>query len=155
MPPITALQSQAEDRGGWLRVHTQNIDTLHEQAGTRDVSHLHGRLDRWRSVAGGETGETGDRIPLDSTGQMARPDVVFFGDPLPPGAFEAAYDDACRCDLLIVVGSSLAVSPVNALPLHAVRANVPVLYIGPERPQLTFPHLHLQGRAEEVLPALV
>ncbi len=152
---LADLQRQREAQGGSVRVYTQNIDTLHEQAGTSGVQHLHGRLDRWRSLKGEERGYTADTVPLDSRGNDTRPDVVFFGDQLPGGMLEAAVEHVVGSDLMIVVGSSLAVGPVNTLPLYAARADVPVLYVGPERPVITFTQLHLRGNAETLLPQVI
>jgi len=152
---VTDLQRFQNARGGALHVHTQNIDSLHEQAGTQDVTHLHGRLDRWRSLGSREQGDTGSEVPVDLHGYGTRPDITWFAEALPLGVMERVRSDLNRSGLLIVVGSSLAVSPVNHLPYHAEVQDIPVLYLGPERPAITFSHLHLKGNAETLLPTLV
>lgn len=111
--------ARLEKAGAIRGIVTQNIDSLHQKAGARTVLEVHGHL---RSVYCPGCGEQMDMTPiLDEEnagnaprcrcGKAMRPHVVLFGDPLPE-AFQVAWSWARVCDLLLVVGSSLAVSPV-------------------------------------------
>lgn len=118
---------------------TQNIDNLHEQAGSRPVIHVHGSADSascmgchrpmeleyfWRHLEG--TVE----IPLcDHCGGVVKPDVVLFGEELPAADLAQAQEEAMHCDLVIVAGASLEVLPAGDLPLLAKRAGARLLIL--------------------------
>jgi NAD-dependent deacetylase len=117
------------ERAGRLRaVITQNIDGLHQQAGSERVIELHGNT---RSIGCLQCGEryTMEAVyeqlkealppPCKACGGMLKPEVVFFGESLPPGALQAAAQEAATCDLLIAIGSSLQVYPAAGLPEQA------------------------------------
>lgn len=125
-PAHRALASMEE--AGYLRaVITQNIDGLHQQAGSKTVIELHGGLRTATCI------ECGTRAPLDdrfdglvSSGEVPRcplcegvlkPDVTLFGEGLPADVIEAAMGHAERADLMLVVGTSLEVVPASRLPL--------------------------------------
>ncbi|HEX5726692.1 MAG TPA: NAD-dependent deacylase, partial [Longimicrobiaceae bacterium] len=128
-----------------LVVVTQNVDGLHAAAGSADVVELHGSirrvkcLDRGHLLAGEVpvTGEDEDPPPCPVCGSPLRPDVVWFGEYLPPGAMERARDLAARSDALLLVGTSGTVWPAAELPLVAHRAGKPVIEVNPERSELT------------------
>lgn len=115
-------------------VITQNVDDLHERAGSSKVLHLHGELMKVRDV------NDPDRIyslpDYMSTadpdtvidGHHVRPHIVFFQEAVP--MFEPATELAAQADIFVIIGTSLAVYPAAAL-LHYVRAGVPVYYIDP------------------------
>ncbi|MCD9027088.1 NAD-dependent protein deacylase [Luteimonas sp. BDR2-5] len=132
--------------GHAVDVVTQNVDDLHERAGSRDVVHLHGRLLASRCIDCGARSEpdpmlgpgaspaTGAREPppaCDRCGGDFRPDVVWFGEPLPVDAWRAAHEAIARCALLVVVGTSSLVQPAAGLPDIALAAGTPVLEINP------------------------
>lgn len=131
-------------------VITQNIDGLHHKAGSRRVLEVHGHL-RWAKCT--RCGRRYDleavlRQLLDSNvgpycpcGGPIKPMVVLFGDPMPP-AFEEALAESARCDLMVVVGSSLTVDPANALPVLAPRVIINNLQPTPmdERAALRLPY---------------
>lgn len=122
-------------------VITQNIDNLHQKAGNRPdkVFELHGNLRRIRCMGCGDhrpleeiLRERGgsDEIPACSRcGGMLKPDVIFFGEPLPAETLQMATRHAGRCDLLIVVGSSLVVYPAADLPFYAKRSGARLVII--------------------------
>jgi NAD-dependent deacetylase len=132
--PNTAHLALAElERRGLLRaVITQNIDLLHERAGSRNVVEVHGSI-RTSSCSG-----CGARYPLDAVlraiddgggvprceacGAVLKPDVVFFGEMLPAPAIDRAFELAREAGLLVVIGSSLEVYPVAGLPLETLDA---------------------------------
>ena len=118
-----------------MRVITQNIDDLHERAGSTHVLHLHGEIMKVRSVTDPDYIETLDEEHLDTTpdtrgrnGDPMRPHIVFFQEPVPN--MERAAELAAGADIFVVIGTSLAVYPAAAL-VHYVRRGTPVYYIDP------------------------
>ncbi len=103
---------------------TQNVDGLHRLAGSQKVIELHGNLWNVRCVAEGTVRECRDvpllEVPLRCPcGALLRPDVVWFGEPLPAGALVAAQEAVLSCDLMLVIGTSGVVHPAASLPLWA------------------------------------
>ena len=142
-----------------VEVITQNVDDLHERAGSTRVTHLHGELRKLRSsrdpalivpIEGWEQ-------PLDATapdGALLRPHIVFFGEAVP--MFETAARIASTADILIVVGTSLAVYPAASL-VHYVRREVPIWLVDPGNPDtglIRNPLTHIRKRAAEGMPEL-
>jgi NAD-dependent deacetylase len=153
------------ERAGLVRaVITQNIDVLHERAGSRDVVEVHGSI-RTSSCPGcGATYPLAEVLPLLDAIAVPRcarcdavlkPDVVFFGELLPEAAIDRAYELARSTRLLLVVGSGLEVWPVSLLPDETVRAGgqVAIVNKGPT----TFDDraiAKIDGGAGETLAAL-
>jgi NAD-dependent deacetylase len=100
-------------------VVTQNVDGLHARAGSRRLLELHGNLFRVRCVRGHATREAAEAFadlpPRCDCGALLRPDVVWFGEMLPPGAMERATEAIRAADLLLVVGTSGVVYPAAGL----------------------------------------
>ncbi len=112
------------EAAGWLKaVITQNVDGLHQQAGSRRVLPLHGDLRTCRCQRCGRTqpSEAFLSRPYCECGGRVRPNVVLFGESLPAAVWQQARDEALRCDLMLVVGSSLEVYPAASLPELVVR----------------------------------
>lgn len=142
-----------------VRVITQNIDDLHERAGSSDVLHLHGELRKLRSsvderlvfpIEGWEQ-RLDDRAP---DGSQARPFVVFFGESVPN--FERAAETAAQADLMIVAGTSLAVYPAASL-VRYVPEGTPVYLVDPGEPDTRGVRglkEHIRLRGAEGLPLL-
>lgn len=151
-----------------LTLITQNVDDLHERAGSRDVLHLHGRLHRPRcSACGLAYSDWSDlpagadlpqvRLPPPSCatcGGVVRPGVVWFGEPLPERELGDAYAAAGNAEVLISVGTSGLVYPAARIPQHAHAAGATVIEVNPE-PSGIAADLVLTGKAGAVLPALV
>ena len=139
---------------------TQNVDGLHQRAGSRDVIELHGNIGRTRcSVEGddiAEYEESGSPPVCPSCGAPLRPDVVWFGEMLPPGALDAASEAARGADLFLSVGTSSLVYPAAALPYEALESGATLVEINPGETPLT-PHAEyvLRGPAGDVLPRLI
>jgi len=142
-----------------LDLITQNVDGLHQRAGSAAVIELHGNLSRIRRMDGVEVHHWDARQKpprCPETGQLLRPDVVWFGEMLPARALEAALDSARHCDLFLSIGTSTLVYPAAELPFIALRRRVPVIEINPDRtPLSTQADYTLQGLAGTVLPALL
>ncbi len=116
-------------------VITQNVDDLHERAGSSKVLHLHGELMKIRSVSDPDYIEPLDAAHLDTTpqtrgrrGDLMRPHIVFFQEPVP--MIEAAVDLVRRADIFVVIGTSLVVYPAAGL-INCVRPGTPIYYIDP------------------------
>lgn len=106
-------------RLGDALIVTQNVDGLHARAGSRNIIELHGNLFRTRCVRehGVRDSEAAfdDLPPKCECGALLRPDIVWFGEMLPPGAFERAVDAVESADLLLVIGTSGVVYPAAGL----------------------------------------
>lgn len=118
-------------------VITQNIDNLHERAGSRRVLHLHGEITKLRSERNPDliVPIEGWEQKLDQRGPdgaLLRPHIVFFGESVP--MFDRATQIASQADIMVVVGSSLAVYPAASL-VRYVRPEVPVYLVDPNLPQ--------------------
>ena len=139
---------------------TQNVDGLHQRAGSLDVIELHGNILRTRcSVEGVEVDEqeeSGSPPVCPSCGALLRPDVVWFGEMLPPGALDAASRAARGADVFLSVGTSSLVYPAAALPHEALASGATLVEINPEETPLTR-HVDyaLRGPAGDVLPRLI
>ncbi len=162
--PNAAHRALAElERTGVLRaIVTQNIDLLHERAGSREVIEVHGSIRTSTCLACGVRYTLDDVLALLDEGQGAprctacgavvKPDVVFFDEVLPEAAIDRAYELAGEAGLLLVVGSSLEVWPVAELPLVTLHRGGKVALVndGPtsidDRAQLK-----LGGKAGKVL----
>ena len=142
-----------------VEVVTQNVDNLHERAGSTRVTHLHGELMKLRSERNPEL-----IVPIEDweqtldaraeDGALLRPHIVFFGESVP--MFDLATQIAAEADLMIVVGTSLAVYPAAMLVRYA-KAGVPVYVVDPGTPDTSMirnPLTHIKARAAEGMPEL-
>ncbi len=142
---------------------TQNVDDLHQRAGSRDVIRLHGSLLDVRCSAGCPgtftAGPESANVPPSCTtcGAALRPDVVWFGEPLPAEPFEAARAAALACDLFLSVGTSNVVAPASSLPWLAASHGATVIVVNPtmEGQRTGASVLPLEGPAGVMLPRLV
>lgn len=126
--------AQLEKSGKLSGVITQNIDTLHEMAGSQEVIKLHGTVDSNTCQACGAVYHLDEflqkcqshPIPKCDCGGMIKPDVVLYEEPLYPGVFEKAIEHISKADLLIIGGTSLVVYPAASL-VHYFRGKHLVL----------------------------
>ena len=165
--PNAAHRALAElERLGLLRaVVTQNIDLLHERAGSREVIEVHGSIRTSTCLACRSTYELSEVLQLleddgaprcTRCGAVLKPDVVFFDEVLPEAAIDRAYELARRARLLLVVGSALEVYPVAGLPLETVGTGgqLAIVNRGPTAFDARAA-LKIDGSAGEVLPHVV
>lgn len=129
-PAIVHTELARLEKSGIVKaVITQNIDLLHQKAGSEKVIEVHGspaihrclkcsRKYSFETVA--ETVQK-DTVPFCSCGGKIKPDITFFGEALPPKAVEAAIREASKADLMIVLGSTLVVYPAASFPGYSVR----------------------------------
>ena len=164
--PNAAHRALAElERGGLVEaIVTQNIDLLHERAGSHNLVEVHGSIRTATCPACGssypleavmEKLAHADAPSCDRCGAILKPGVVFFGELLPADAIERAFELARRARLLLVVGSSLEVHPVAALPEETLAAGgrLAIVNKGPT-PYDRRADLKLEGSAGEVLGAV-
>jgi len=141
---------------------TQNVDGLHERAGSRRLVELHGNIARvkcsreHRVVAKWETPGGDLPPPCPHCGALLRPDVVWFEEMLPEDALARAERAARRAEVMLVVGTSAEVWPAAALPRHAKAAGARLVEVNPEATPLSeVADDVLRARAGIALPALV
>jgi NAD-dependent deacetylase len=142
-----------------FRVLTQNIDGMHQRAGSEDVVELHGSIWRMRCERDGTTvtldSPVADIPPLCQCGSIMRPDVVWFGEPLKPEVLAEASQAAAESDLMFVVGTSAIVYPAAALPVIVKNSDGAVVEINMEETDVSrYADASFFGRAGELLPAI-
>lgn len=139
---------------------TQNVDGLHQAAGSKRVLELHGNTWRVRCVKEGIVMENRE-VPLREIpprcqcGALLRPDVVWFGEALPPDVLEEAFRAAGECEIMLVIGTSALVQPAASIPLVAFRRGAAIVEINPqETPLSPYATETIRGKAGETLPLL-
>ncbi len=157
-----ALAEFARRHPGRLTLITQNVDGLHQRAGSEGVLCLHGDLmenrflDSPRACCHPDTVEAGNPPHCPRCGNMLRPGVVWFGEPLPLAVLDAAQQAARACDLMLVVGTAGAVYPAAGLAHSARAAGARVVVVNTAPSELDdVAHVVLRGGAAQVLPALL
>ncbi len=135
---------------------TQNVDGLHQRAGSQRVIELHGNIWRLRCTSCGrvwtDLRESLPELPprCQECGGLARPDVVWFGEPLPEQALERAFAAARSCQLFLVVGTSGVVQPAASLPFVAKESGAFVVEINPSTTPITsIADFYLQEKASQ------
>jgi len=150
-----------------VTVLIQNVDGLHQEAGSRDVVELHGNIRRFKCFAdcqGSPTPIALESIAYDKEsapacphcGERVRPDVVWYGERLSAEAIGRAVDVAARCNVMLVVGTSGVVEPAASLPYMAKANGGRVIEVNVARGGITpITDVFLEGLSGEVLPRLV
>jgi NAD-dependent deacetylase len=158
---IAAWQDHAE-----VTVVTQNVDNLHERAGSDPVHHVHGSIFEFRCAdcALPYTGQLPDMSepvlelepPSCSCGGLIRPDVVWFGEQLPEEPWQRAVEATQAADVLVVVGTSAIVYPAAGLPELALARGATVVEVNPEPTPLSpSATISLRETASQALPGLL
>jgi len=151
-----------EEMGVVRAVITQNVDGLHQAAGSRRVIEYHGSMEElicvhcWKRYLTRERWTPG-AVPLCDCDEILKPNVVLFGEPIPWLAQEVAEEEARTCGVLMVIGTSAQVSPACDIPRLAKDAGAAVVEINPEPTSLTasVTDIHLRGSASGVLRLLL
>lgn len=159
-PNAAHIAIAALERHFPVQVITQNVDDLHERAGSTHITHLHGELTKLRSSR-----DESATVPIEGwkqeydtrhpDGSLLRPFIVFFGESVPN--LSKAIELTQKADIFIVVGTSLKVYPAASL-LQYVRAGVPVYLVDPGTPDIAGvgePFTFIKKRAAEGVPELV
>lgn len=139
----------------------QNVDGLHQWAGSKNVIELHGNITRTKCFNEGtiiskwpDTGDVPPKCP--DCGGLLRPDVVWFEEPLPEAEIAIAQQAACSSDVFLSIGTSTVVYPAAALPFEALKGGASVVEINPQPTPLTDKaEFTLSGAAGAVLPELI
>jgi NAD-dependent deacetylase len=153
--------ARLEAAGRLRTVITQNVDGLHQRAGSKDVIEFHGSFASFRCL---RCDTTADLSGIDLStlpppcecGGIYRPDCVFFGERIPPHHLERSHALAGRSNVMLVVGTSATVQPAADLPLVAKHAGAVIIEVNPEKTPLTrqVSDIFLQGRAGAVMDRL-
>jgi NAD-dependent deacetylase len=158
-PGHVALAALEQSIGERLFLCTQNVDSLHEQAGSRQAVHMHGELMKSRcercalpAFADSKTYEPAAPIPLCACGARIRPHICWFGEA--PYHMDLILRALRACTLFVAIGTSGVVEPAASFAAHC-RGRAPTFYVGPEAPAncLGFDEMFL-GKSGEILPGL-
>jgi NAD-dependent protein deacetylase/lipoamidase len=160
--------AELEAMGRLNSVITQNIDGLHERAGSKAVISFHGNgmkfvclfCDaRYDALEVEQRVEASGEFPPKCTrcNHILKPDVVLFGEAIPGDAAAGAHNEAEACDVMLVVGTSATVFPASGLPITARRTGSKVIEVNRMSTPMTdqVAHVSLRGSSTEILPALV
>lgn len=150
-----------EAAGRVKAVITQNIDDLHQQAGSREVIEFHGNS-RWLLCleCGRREAVRPEQLlelpPRCACGGLLKPDFIFFGEGIPDKALQRAYQEASQADLFLLIGSSGEVQPACQIPPLAKARGAKVIEINPHESNFTpIADVFLQGAATEMVNSLV
>lgn len=143
-----------------IPVLTQNIDGLHQRAGSSKVSELHGSIIRIKCTVCDFQDDITSSFqkfpPKCKCGNILRPDVVWFGEPLPQDVWSNAIKESNLCDIMIIAGTSLVVSPANTLPIYAKQNNAILIEINPEETMMSNQmDVSIRNTSSNILPKLV
>jgi NAD-dependent deacetylase len=150
-------------KGGRFTLLTQNVDRLHQKAGSQNVVELHGSIVEWRCTeCGRRTMPGADAMPefpppspCCASGALLRPDVVWFGEMLPESALAAAEEAVSDCDLFFSIGTSAVVHPAASYIHHAARRGAKTIEINKDPTPISgMVDWSVMGKSGEVLPAL-
>ena len=153
--------AKLEERVADFTLITQNVDGLHDRAGSRNVIKIHGDIWEVRCVSCNrerrdERLEFPETPPLCECGGMLRPAVVWFGESLPEGAWEASELAVTTAEVMLVVGTSAVVYPAAGLVPLAKQAGAKVIEVNLEETQFSsMLDCSLRGKSGEILPRLV
>lgn len=153
--------AELEEMGLLRSVITQNVDNLHQEAGSKDVIEYHGNSRSltclWCNKRYEYSQKKGEYPPYCACGRILKPDVVFFGEAIPTEAMTRSYQLASSCQALLIIGTSAVVSPFNVLPRQAKQIGAAIIEINLERTVLTdhISDILLQGKATEMVSRLV
>jgi NAD-dependent deacetylase len=140
---------------------TQNVDYLHQEGGATRVIEYHGNAKTLSCLWCNQrynSDELGGQIPPKcSCGKILKPDVVFFGEPIPIRALQESYELASTCKALLILGTSGEVAPANTIPETAKKAGATIIEVNIEPTLLTnyLTDIFLQGKASEMVTELV
>lgn len=126
--------AQLEKRGGFQGVITQNIDGLHQKAGSKNVQEFHGTIHQMHCIACGRKYKT-EEVSLDELppkcfcGGVLKPDFVFYGEGINPAVYIASQELAEEADVMLVVGTAGQVMPACSLPLLAKQFGATIIEV--------------------------
>jgi len=139
---------------------TQNIDGLHQRSGSTNVLELHGSIIRIKCTVCNFSDNITENFeslpPKCECSNMLRPDVVWFGEALPQDVWKNAMKEASTCDIMIIAGTSLVVSPANTLPIYAKQNGATLIEVNPEKTVMSNDmDLSIQATSANALPKIL
>lgn len=163
-PNITHEIITKWEKEGFLKACiTQNIDMLHQRAGTKNVLEIHGSIEHAHCLKchrGYDIDQIRERllsqdVPLCECGGIIKPDIVFFGEMLPQHEIAESFEQAAQCDVFIAIGTSLVVYPAASLPLVAKDNGAKLIIINREPTPLdSLADEVINGELKEIMQAL-
>ena len=155
--------AELERMGVAFSLVTQNIDNLHQMAGSKNVIEFHGTLGRLRCTACSFSGPptrdllAGNPPSCPKCAALLKPDIVFFGESIPERAMEQSFADAESCSVCLVSGTTGEVMPACMVPHTAKRRGAVIIEVNPEHSAFTghITDIFLRGKAGEIIPRLV
>jgi len=140
---------------------TQNIDGIHQRAGSKNVIELHGNIWKLRCTAENTITENHE-VPLkespphcEACGALLRPHVVWFGESLDASILQHSFQLCATCDVVFLIGTSAVVQPAASLPLSAAERGAKIIEINPDPTPLTgIADFSFQAKSGEFLPVL-
>lgn len=154
--------AEMEQEGMLECIITQNIDNLHQQAGSKLVHEFHGNSQQLVCVACKSYYDSSDidleKLPprCNKCNGLIKPDFIFFGEGIPPKAYENSVDAATQAEVVIIVGSTGEVMPAAQMPYHAKQNGATIIEVNPGVSNFTnsITDIYLEGKATEVLEEL-
>lgn len=154
--------AKMEAEGLLNSIITQNIDNLHQEAGSKTVHEFHGNSKRLKCLKCGKIIEANDvdfnNIPplCDDDGEVLKPDFIFFGEGIPQKAYNNSFADAEKAEVCLIMGSTGEVMPASYVPRTAKQNGATIIEINPEESMFTgqVTDIHLKGKAGEIMEKL-
>ncbi|SHI65643.1 NAD-dependent deacetylase [Tangfeifania diversioriginum] len=154
--------ARMQEKGLLQSVVTQNIDNLHQEAGSKTVHEFHGNSKKLKCMKCGKIFHAKDinfeNIPpkCDEDGEVLKPDFIFFGEGIPRTAYENSFADAEKAEVCIIVGSTGEVTPASFVPRAAKQNGATIIEINPQESMFTnyITDIHLKGKASDTLTQL-
>lgn len=154
--------AELERLGVLKHVITQNVDNLHQEAGSRSITEIHGNRTLLRCLACGRREPLRELADEDvppscpTCGGLVKSDTVMFGEPIPPQALDECYRQAARCDVMLVIGTSGVVYPAAEFPLQVLRRGGALIESNvDETPFTPYASVVLRGPSGVLLPQVV
>ncbi|MHA1555623.1 MAG: SIR2 family NAD-dependent protein deacylase [Candidatus Heimdallarchaeota archaeon] len=149
-----------EKSGYCDHIITQNVDSLHQKAGSKNVIEVHGNLARIKCIACGKSQQLNETPkvvpPMCPCGGMMRPDVILYNETLPEDEITKAFDIANRANLVLIVGTSAEVYPAAGLPMISKRKGAKIIVFNYEETEhVNITDSFIEGKSEESLPMFV
>lgn len=159
--PAHIVLAKLEKKGIIKSIITQNIDNLHQQAGSQSVYEFHGNSQKLvctKCLAYYQPADIDFEMlpPYCDCGGLIKPDFIFFGEGIPTEAYQLSVSAARKSDVVIVVGSTGEVMPAAQMPFIAKENGATIIEVNPEKSKFTntITDIHIQGKAGEVLSRL-
>ncbi len=154
--------AKMEEAGLLQSIITQNIDDLHQEAGSKNVHEFHGNSKKLKCLKCGKIYRAEEidfaNIPprCENDDEILKPDFIFFGEGIPPNAYSNSFAEAEKSEVCIIIGSTGEVMPASHVPRTAKQNGATIIEINPETSMFTnnLTDIHLKGNAGEILSEL-